>query len=108
MNKLTIIVPLLVLRREQAAMAAAAAPSPSCQQARPLSDDVYRPLDLAKMRRGWETAQEHDYWIPEADIEGQIPADLQGTLFRNGPGLLEIYGKRLAHRESETLGGARR
>lgn len=81
-------------------MATAAAPSQSRQEARPLSNDVDRPLDLSKMRRGWETAREHDYWIPEADIDGEIPADLQGTLFRNGPGLLEIYGKRLAHRES--------
>lgn len=95
-------------------MAAAAAPaSPSLPEARPLTlsssssddDDACRPLlDVSAMRRGWETAREHDYWVPEADIEGEIPADLQGTLFRNGPGLLEIYGRRLAHRESGISG----
>ncbi|MEB3335880.1 MAG: carotenoid oxygenase family protein [Leptolyngbyaceae bacterium] len=39
--------------------------------------------------------QEFDYWIDE--IEGQIPLELQGTLFRNGPGLLDINGERIHH-----------
>lgn len=39
--------------------------------------------------------QEFDYWID--DIEGQIPPELQGTLFRNGPGLLDINGQRIHH-----------
>ncbi|MEA5577053.1 carotenoid oxygenase family protein [Anabaena sp. UHCC 0451] len=39
--------------------------------------------------------QEYDYWIDE--IEGHIPLELQGTLFRNGPGLLDINGQRLHH-----------
>lgn len=47
-------------------------------------------------QRGYESlAQEYDYWIE--DIDGEIPPDLQGTLFRNGPGLLEINGDRLRH-----------
>jgi len=33
--------------------------------------------------------------IPASAIEGDIPKELVGTLFRNGPGLLEIYGKKL-------------
>lgn len=33
--------------------------------------------------------------IPASAIEGEIPKELVGTLFRNGPGLLEIYGKKL-------------
>ena len=33
--------------------------------------------------------------IEGAAIEGEIPKELKGTLFRNGPGLLEIYGKKL-------------
>ena len=33
--------------------------------------------------------------IDPARVTGTIPADLNGTLFRNGPGLLEIFGKRL-------------
>ncbi|WP_353931159.1 carotenoid oxygenase family protein [Okeanomitos corallinicola TIOX110] len=45
---------------------------------------------------GYESLnQEYDYWIDE--IEGQIPLELQGTLFRNGPGLLDVNGQRLHH-----------
>jgi len=39
--------------------------------------------------------QEYQYWIE--DIEGQIPPDLHGTLFRNGPGLLDVNGHRVRH-----------
>jgi all-trans-8'-apo-beta-carotenal 15,15'-oxygenase len=39
--------------------------------------------------------QEHDYWIE--NIEGQIPPQLTGTLFRNGPGLLDIHGTPIHH-----------
>jgi all-trans-8'-apo-beta-carotenal 15,15'-oxygenase len=39
--------------------------------------------------------EEHDGWITE--VTGTIPADLRGTLFRNGPGLLEIGGVPLHH-----------
>jgi all-trans-8'-apo-beta-carotenal 15,15'-oxygenase len=39
--------------------------------------------------------QEYEYWID--DIEGQIPPDLQGTFFRNGPGLLDINGQKIHH-----------
>ena len=33
--------------------------------------------------------------LDEACVSGTIPSELKGTLFRNGPGLLEIYGKKL-------------
>ncbi len=38
---------------------------------------------------------EYDYWIDE--VEGEIPPGLEGTLFRNGPGLLDIGGVALKH-----------
>ncbi|MGK7924435.1 MAG: carotenoid oxygenase family protein [Spirulina sp.] len=38
---------------------------------------------------------EYTYWLD--DIEGEIPANLQGTLFRNGPGLMDVGGSPLAH-----------
>lgn len=38
---------------------------------------------------------EYDYWIE--DVEGQIPLDLKGTLFRNGPGRLERGGSPYRH-----------
>ena len=54
------------------------------------------PYDLAQWRQGYRSqTQEYDYQI--ADIDGEIPAALTGTLFRNGPGLLELGGKSVRH-----------
>jgi all-trans-8'-apo-beta-carotenal 15,15'-oxygenase len=39
--------------------------------------------------------EEYDYWID--DIEGEIPQELEGTLFRNGPGLFDINGQHIHH-----------
>ncbi|OKH45083.1 Apocarotenoid-15,15'-oxygenase [Calothrix sp. HK-06] len=39
--------------------------------------------------------EENDYWID--NIEGEIPHSLQGTLFKNGPGLFEVNGQRIHH-----------
>ncbi len=38
---------------------------------------------------------EHNYWIDE--VEGQVPADLHGTFFRNGPGRQRIGGTKYGH-----------
>lgn len=47
-------------------------------------------------QKGYESLpEEFDYWID--DVEGQIPAELHGTLFRNGPGLLEVNGQPIHH-----------
>ena len=35
--------------------------------------------------------------MAETQIEGQIPLGLRGTLFRNGPGLNDVYGTPLKH-----------
>lgn len=53
----------------------------------------YRLEDWQKGYRSLK--QEYDYWIE--DIEGTIPAGLSGTLFRNGPGLLDVNGQRIHH-----------
>lgn len=39
--------------------------------------------------------EEYDYWLSEDLIEGAIPAQLCGTLFRNGPGQLAVFGTQL-------------
>jgi len=39
--------------------------------------------------------EEHDYVIEE--VEGQLPDDLKGTLYRNGPGKWEVGGQPLGH-----------
>jgi all-trans-8'-apo-beta-carotenal 15,15'-oxygenase len=41
--------------------------------------------------------EEYDYSIPAADIEGEVPAEISGTLFRNGPGRLKIGGHKYGH-----------
>ena len=47
-------------------------------------------------QRGYESQpNEYDYWIDE--IEGEIPVELHGTFFRNGPGLLDINGQHYHH-----------
>ncbi|MBF2056035.1 MAG: carotenoid oxygenase family protein [Cyanobacterium sp. T60_A2020_053] len=47
-------------------------------------------------RGGYESQPcEEEYWIDE--VEGEIPAEIKGTLYRNGPGLLEVYGTPLKH-----------
>ena len=47
-------------------------------------------------QKGYESLpEEFDYWID--DVEGQIPEELHGTLFRNGPGLLEVNGQHIHH-----------
>ena len=47
-------------------------------------------------QKGYESQpNEYDYWID--NIEGEIPAELNGTFFRNGPGLLDINGQSIAH-----------
>ena len=47
-------------------------------------------------KRGYESQpQEVDYVL--TDREGVVPAALEGTLFRNGPGLLDIHGQRIHH-----------
>jgi all-trans-8'-apo-beta-carotenal 15,15'-oxygenase len=39
--------------------------------------------------------EEHDYAVDH--IEGSMPANLVGTLYRNGPGINEVRGKPFAH-----------
>lgn len=51
-------------------------------------------------RQDWQQGyqsllQEFNYWID--DVEGEIPSELHGTLFRNGPGLLDVKGHHIHH-----------
>ncbi|BAZ46070.1 lignostilbene-alpha,beta-dioxygenase [Chondrocystis sp. NIES-4102] len=47
-------------------------------------------------KRGYDSQpQEYEYQITE--IEGNVPQELSGTLFRNGPGLLDIAGSAIHH-----------
>ncbi|MBT8495669.1 MAG: carotenoid oxygenase family protein, partial [Deltaproteobacteria bacterium] len=44
---------------------------------------------------GRNLEREHGFELLE--VEGQLPADLGGTLYRNGPGLFELMGRRYSH-----------
>jgi len=47
-------------------------------------------------QKGYESLlEEFDYWID--DVEGTIPPELNGTLFRNGPGLTDVNGQPIHH-----------
>lgn len=53
-------------------------------------------FSMADWRSGYRSQpEEFAYWIET--IEGTIPAALEGTLFRNGPGLLDIHGYPIRH-----------
>jgi all-trans-8'-apo-beta-carotenal 15,15'-oxygenase len=55
-----------------------------------------RSYSIRDWQQGYRSlSEEHSYWVD--DIEGAIPAGLQGTLFRNGPGLLDIGGYPVNH-----------
>ncbi|MEY2985173.1 MAG: hypothetical protein RLZZ568_1790 [Cyanobacteriota bacterium] len=61
----------------------------------PIANLPYDPTDWL---RGYESQpQEWEYWLDDDDIEGNVPQGLHGTLFRNGPGLLEIGGTPIRH-----------
>lgn len=63
--------------------------------AKPFSD-TDSTFDIRDWQKGYlSQPNEFDYWIDE--VEGEIPADLHGTLFRNGPGLLDINGQPIEH-----------
>ncbi len=70
-------------------------------QSIPIKESFAVPTDaLSFNAQGWAKGyqsqpNEYDYWID--DVEGEIPAELNGTLFRNGPGLLDVNGERIHH-----------
>mmetsp|Transcript_40683 Transcript_40683/g.73304 ORF Transcript_40683/g.73304 Transcript_40683/m.73304 type:complete len:922 (+) Transcript_40683:90-2855(+) len=56
-------------------------------------------LDKAKIfAAGWGNGTELTMNFSEGQgLQGQLPRDLRGTFFRNGPGLIEVHGTRLIH-----------
>ncbi|MGH2416118.1 MAG: carotenoid oxygenase family protein, partial [Microcystaceae cyanobacterium] len=61
-----------------------------------LTPNTNKPYNRQEWQKGYQSQpHEYDYWVD--DIEGEIPAGLEGTLFRNGPGLLDIQGTPIRH-----------
>lgn len=54
------------------------------------------PYSMADWLSGYRSQpEEFDY--PITDLEGALPSELEGTLYRNGPGLLEVGGHPVKH-----------
>jgi all-trans-8'-apo-beta-carotenal 15,15'-oxygenase len=82
---------LLLLAGEAAAASLALS---GCATSPPLKKDVFEDFgDPSRPYLGLATSlrEEHSY---EARVEGTIPAQLRGTLYRNGPGLFDRGGMR--------------
>jgi len=61
-----------------------------------ISDTLQRSYRTVNWGRGYSTLSEvHNYAIDE--VEGSIPSELQGTLFRNGPGRFDRGGVSYQH-----------
>lgn len=45
----------------------------------------------------WRDDVEREHGFEPLLLEGQLPAELRGTLFRNGPGLFGLFGRRYSH-----------
>ena len=60
------------------------------------SADFARALDANPMLLGWRSVSA-DRLDCEARVEGRLPAELVGTLYRNGPAVHERFGLRYRH-----------
>ena len=58
--------------------------------------DNNQTFNVEEWKQGYES-QPNEYEYVIEDIEGEIPLELTGTLFRNGPGLLDIAGTPVHH-----------
>lgn len=62
----------------------------------PTQQNLEKSYTREDWQQGYESLkEEYDYWIDE--VEGEIPKELEGTVFKNGPGLLDINGQRIHH-----------
>ena len=70
--------------------------STQIQQDTQFDDQI--PYSISEWQKGYRSLHsEQAYWIDPTDIEGEIPAELTGTLFRNGPGQLDVNGQPFHH-----------
>ena len=60
------------------------------------SADFARALEANPMLLGWHSVSA-DRLDCEARVEGRLPAELVGTLYRNGPAVHERFGQRYTH-----------
>jgi len=64
----------------------------------PSSSTPFQPYCREDWQRGYQSQhRESSYWLEASEIVGDLPADLSGTLFRNGPALFERGGQSVQH-----------
>ncbi|MEW5319701.1 MAG: hypothetical protein WDW38_010839 [Sanguina aurantia] len=76
---------------------AVTAAAPPASDSRPLGNVTSSATDadlkqqMDDLIKGFSTQSvERGYWVEDSMVEGTIPAELEGTLLRNGPGIFEI------------------
>lgn len=78
------------------AASAASAPPASARAPAGSSGDRFDSSDWDAFLSGYKSQyEERSFWVDEGMVEGSIPAELEGTLLRNGPGLFEIGGTQI-------------
>ncbi|MEW5299826.1 MAG: hypothetical protein WDW36_002801 [Sanguina aurantia] len=84
-------------RQPLLAVAAVTAAAPPASDSRPLGNVTSSATDadlkqqMDDLIKGFSTQSvERGYWVEDSMVEGTIPAELEGTLLRNGPGIFEI------------------
>lgn len=45
----------------------------------------------------WTRSLSREHGFEPLEVEGKLPPDLDGTIFRNGPGLFELFGQKVGH-----------
>jgi all-trans-8'-apo-beta-carotenal 15,15'-oxygenase len=78
------------------------APAPASAPARPrasgrATNPPFRSTGEELVRRLWTEDLPHEHGFEPLDVEGALPAELRGTLYRNGPGLFGQHGRRYSH-----------
>lgn len=78
-------------------VAAAAAGSAIASPAAPADVGThFDKSDWDSFLKGYKSQyMERSYWIEDSMVEGTIPAELEGTLLRNGPGLFQVGGQKI-------------
>lgn len=82
--------PMLTSPVSRPAAPATAAPAPAAPATDP---EARRGILRALLTRS--LPREHGF--EPLRVEGRLPAELRGTLLRNGPGQFEVFGRRVAH-----------
>lgn len=68
-----------------------------CRLGRPYSPSYYEERVVEDLKSGYVSLPtEHEYTFTAEEVEfGEVPSELSGSLYRNGPGLMDVQGTTL-------------